>query len=100
MAVLSFSISVEVSGSCIVLVLLCVLSLLMVRFHWPKYEVSHQTDRVVELGCPSFVDDTDYFSVEEEFPWTEGDTYALWAEFYEGMDEDALTNLDNYLHRD
>ena len=72
----------------------------MVRFHWPESEVSDLSDHVVELGCPILVDDTDYFSVEEEFPWTEGDTYALWAEFYEGMDEDALTNLDNYLHRD
>ena len=62
--------------------------------------MSDLSDHVVELGCPILVDDTDYFSVEEEFPWTKGITYALWAEFYEGMDEDALTNLDNYLHRD
>ena len=72
MAVLSFSISVEVSGSCIALVLLCMLSLLMVRFNWPEFEVSDRSDRVLELECPSFVDDTDYFSVEEEFLWTEG----------------------------
>ena len=100
MAVLSFSISIEVSGSYIAIVLLCMLSLLIVRMHWPESEVIDQIDRIVELECPTFIDDTDYFSVEEEFHWIEGDTYAFWAEFYEGMDEDALMNLDNYLHRD
>ena len=100
MALLSFSISIEVSGSCIAIVLLCVLSLLIVQMHWPESEVSDQVDRIVELECPSFIDDTDYFSVEEEFPWTKGDNYALWTKFYEGMDKDALMNLDNYLHRD
>ena len=100
MAVLSFSISIEVSDNCIAIILLCVLSLLIVRIHWSEFEVSDQIDHIVELGCPSFIDDTNYFSVEEEFPWTEGDTYALWEKFYEGMDEDTLMNLDNYLHRD
>ena len=61
--------------------------------------MSDQIDRIVELQFPSSIDDTNYFSVEKEFPWTEGDHYALWAEFYEGMDEDALMNLDNYLDR-
>ena len=44
-------------------------------------------------------DDTDYYNIDEEFPWTEAKHYELWSEFYKSMDKDALMNLDNYLDR-
>ena len=100
MAILSFSISIEVFGSWLAIVLLYALSLLIVQMHWLESKVRVQIDHIIEIQCPSSINDTDCYNIEEECPWTEGDHYALWVEFYEGMDEDALMNLDNYRDRD
>ena len=53
----------------------------------------------VEDRIQRAVEDTDYFSVDEEFFWSEAEHCALWSKFYEGMDKDALMNLENYLDR-
>ena len=62
------------------------------------------TDRLefdcsVERRISRTIEDAKYCSVDEEFPWSEAEHYPLWSEFYEGMDEDALMNLENSLDR-
>ena len=53
--------------------------------------MEHRIDRTIE--------DTNYFNVDKEFLWSEGEHYALWSKFYEDMDGDALMTLENYLDR-
>ena len=58
-----------------------------------------EIDLRIEDRIQRAVEDTNYFRVDKEFPWSEAEHYALWSKFYKGMDEDAVMNLENYLDR-
>ena len=99
MASYSIVITVDLSSNWVCLLSLFILSLILWRLHslvsflarLESYRtVDHRicrptedTDRL-DFDCrnDSTIKDSEYYSVDEEFPWLEAEHYALWSEFY------------------
>ena len=116
MASHSILITVDLHSNWVCLLSLFILSLILWRLHSLVSSLARlEFDRTVEhrIHRPTkdtdrlefdrrnnkTIEDSEYYSVDEEFPWLEAEHYALWSEFYEGMDEDSLMNLENSLDR-
>ena len=116
MASHSIVITVDLSGNWVCLLSLFILSLILWRLHSlvsslarleSDHTVEHRIHRPIEdtdrlefdRRNDRTIEDSELYSVDEEFPWSEAEYYALWSEFYQGMDEDSLMNLENLLDR-
>ena len=73
--------------------------LLQVRCQIRLKERSGIDTNVHEDNASSF-GDVEYFSIEEDEEYSPPKVYALYVEFYNGLCNDEVQNLENYLETD